>query len=549
MVAATVLSGLLIVVAAQTASAHAELLSTTPEDGAALEHPPTEVVLTFNEPVQLVDGGVRLFIGADEPVVVDAQVSDTQVVAPFPADAEDGRYALSYRLVSADGHPISGAISFTIGDAGGSAPVPVADQQSPQATQLAVSVLTGLQYVSLLVFAGLNLFDRIVLRNRGRIDARSALVLRCTGAGALVASILLVPVSALNVTGSPLQEIISPAAWRAGLLWGPVTAAAVVLLGVVGAYALATRTFDRRQLHMLPLLPALLALSAPVLVGHSQLIAPRALMVAADLGHLLVGSFWAGGVVGLLLVLAAARVVAGAQSGPVRAAQIVERFSALAAWTVAILAISGTIMAVRIVGTFSTLVSTGYGWTLLAKLGVLAPVLGIAAYNRFRLLPAVSARPAGHPRWRHLVRTLQSEAALLVVVLIITGFLTNLSPTHEHHDMSAEQAGAAEPASISAVGQGLAIDGVVEPAQVGDNDLSFTLRYEDEPATPEEVAVQVSLPEHDLGPFEVSPELDPSTGEYTAELSLPVAGEWQVEVVARVSQFAEPIVTVPVTVP
>ncbi|TMZ42250.1 hypothetical protein EMG21_32840, partial [Klebsiella pneumoniae] len=179
----------------------------------------------------------------------------------------------------------------------------------------------------------------------------------------------------------PLQEIISPAAWRAGLLWGPVTAAAVVLLGVVGAYALATRTFDRRQLHMLPLLPALLALSAPVLVGHSQLIAPRALMVAADLGHLLVGSFWAGGVVGLLLVLAAARVVAGAQSGPVRAAQIVERFSALAAWTVAILAISGTIMAVRIVGTFSTLVSTGYGWTLLAKLGVLAPVLGIAAYN------------------------------------------------------------------------------------------------------------------------------------------------------------------------
>jgi len=96
--------------------------------------------------------------------------------------------------------------------------------------------------------------------------------------------------------------------------------------------------------------------------------------------------------------------------------------------------------------------------------------------------------------------------------------------------------------------QGLVLDGTVQPALTGANDLTFTLQYQGEPATPEEVTIRVSLPEQELGPFEVTPELDDATGEYSAELTLPVAGDWQVEVVARVSKFAEPIVTVPVSV-
>src|SRR5699024_11320369 len=113
--------------AAQAASRAAELLSTTREEGAVLEDAPAEVVVTFNEPVQLLDGSIRLFPGDGEPIVLDASVSDARIVATFPSDADDGRYALSYRVVSADGHPISGAISFTVGHAGDTAPVQVVD--------------------------------------------------------------------------------------------------------------------------------------------------------------------------------------------------------------------------------------------------------------------------------------------------------------------------------------------------------------------------------------------------------------------------------------
>lgn len=544
------IGGLLVLLGAPSASAHATLLSTTPADGAVLERAPAEVVLTFNEPVQLIDGSIRLFAGDGDPVVLDAHVSDARVVAPFPGETDEGRYALSYRVVSADGHPISGAISFTIGDVSAGAPVDVVDAQVSPATQIAVRVLTVAQYLSLLVFAGLNLFDRAVLGNRGAVDRRSARVLRWAGAGAAAASILLVPVLALNVTGDPLTAIVRPTVWRAGVLWQPVVAAAVTLVGVLAAYALAIRSPRRGQVRALVLVPALAALGTPVLVGHTQLIGPRALMIASDLGHLLAGSFWAGGLLGLLLCLAAARVVKGGDDGspPVRAAHVVERFSRLAVWTVVILAASGTVMAVRIVGSFGALFGTGYGWTLLAKLGVLLPVVAVAAYNRFRLLPAISADPTAHQQWRRLTGTLRAEAGLLVVVLIITGLLTNLSPAHESHDHAVEET-AAEPVAISAAAQGLAIEGALEPARVGDNVIAFSLSYEDQPVAPEQVTIQVTLPEHDLGPFEISPELDPGTGEYTAPVRLPVAGEWQVEVVARVSTFAEPIITVPVTVP
>ena len=548
--AATLLSGLIILVGAQSASAHAELLSTTPEDGAVLEHAPAEGVLTFNEPVQLIDGSIRLFPGDDDPITLDAHVSNTNVVAEFPAGLDDGRFALSYRVVSADGHPITGAITFTIGDSDGETSAPVIDTQTPEETTFALSALTALQYLALLVFTGLLFFDRWVLRNTQPMMARTTVFLRWTGIGAIVGSILLIPVSALNVTGESLAGFAVPSAWWPGLLWAPSTAAALVFAGVAGAYILALRDLTFRYRQLLALAFPLLALAAPVLVGHTQLVEPRALIMISDYGHLLAGSFWAGGVLGLILFLAQARPAGSDAAGtdPKLSANVVRRFSRFAVWSVIVLAISGITMGVMIVGDIGTLLTSAYGLTLLLKISIVIPIIVIAAYNRLRLIPTLSTHPTAPMRWRFLTRTLSYEAALLVAVLAVTGFLTNLSRGHDHHTEPSAPAAMAETVSISAHSQELAVEGTLGPALTGDNDIAFTLRYDDEPVAPEEVTLRVSLPEHDLGPFEIVPELDPLTGAYTAQLALPVAGEWQIQVIARVSTFTEPIVSIPITV-
>lgn len=152
-------------------------------------------------------------------------------------------------------------------------------------------------------------------------------------------------------------------------------------------------------------------------------------------------------------------------------------------------------------------------------------------------------------QWQTLDRTLAYEAALLVAVLILTGFLTNLSPAHEHHDTRTGTAvNTAQTVTLDADAQGLSVEGELEPALTGENRITFTLEYEGEPVTADEVTIRTRLPEHDLGPFEATAELDPATGSYSAQLDMPVAGGWQIQVIARVSTFAEPIVSLPVSV-
>jgi methionine-rich copper-binding protein CopC len=99
------------------AVAHSRLLSVTPADGAELSRPPSKVVLTFNEnvleqfvTVRVADGtGVSVTRG--QPTVDGAVV--TQALGP---DLGFGTYRVTYKVVSADSHPISGTTDFTLVD-------------------------------------------------------------------------------------------------------------------------------------------------------------------------------------------------------------------------------------------------------------------------------------------------------------------------------------------------------------------------------------------------------------------------------------------------
>jgi methionine-rich copper-binding protein CopC len=116
----------LLPLAASPAQAHDALVSTSPADGATVPTPPDEVVLTFDQPALAV--GTQLLVsGPDGPVqrgkprLVDATVRQA-IATGSPA----GRYTVTWRVTSADGHPVSGTFSFTATAAGSGAPGPSA---------------------------------------------------------------------------------------------------------------------------------------------------------------------------------------------------------------------------------------------------------------------------------------------------------------------------------------------------------------------------------------------------------------------------------------
>ncbi|WP_198671532.1 copper resistance CopC family protein, partial [Desertihabitans aurantiacus] len=170
---------------APPASAHASLLSSDPVPGAVLATAPTDVRLVFDEPVTPAVEGVRL-VGVDgSTVVLDARAVDDTVLVTLPTGLARGSWLLSWRVVSADAHPISGVLGFAVGAPSAEAPPAPAAVESP----LAELLLTGaraLTYGGVLALVGLVLVRTLVLRQSrpGRAAPVAALV---AGTGAVLA--------------------------------------------------------------------------------------------------------------------------------------------------------------------------------------------------------------------------------------------------------------------------------------------------------------------------------------------------------------------------
>lgn len=116
---------------APAALAHSELVSTTPEDGATLDSPPTSVTFTFNE--DLLPDFVRLIAKNPAGVTGDLPITSVEgptVTADWPA-AEGGEWTVSYRVVSQDGHPVEGSITFAYEGAAPTSSGPAPTSASP----------------------------------------------------------------------------------------------------------------------------------------------------------------------------------------------------------------------------------------------------------------------------------------------------------------------------------------------------------------------------------------------------------------------------------
>ena len=122
------------------ASAHSQIVSSEPVDGAALAAAPSAVTFTFNE--ALLEEAVSVAISDSAGNVVSGTVATAdgaQVSVPWPAGLKPGAYTVAYRVVSADGHPVTGAITFSYlaaADASLSPSSPLPVSAGPEPTQV-----------------------------------------------------------------------------------------------------------------------------------------------------------------------------------------------------------------------------------------------------------------------------------------------------------------------------------------------------------------------------------------------------------------------------
>ena len=99
-----------------TAYAHDHLVSSSPEAGAVLSEAPAEITLVYS--AELTSAGATVLIideeGTDWANSEPAITGDTVTVAVQDHIAS-GAYVVQWRVVSSDGHPITGEVPFTLG--------------------------------------------------------------------------------------------------------------------------------------------------------------------------------------------------------------------------------------------------------------------------------------------------------------------------------------------------------------------------------------------------------------------------------------------------
>jgi copper transport protein len=274
------------------------------------------------------------------------------------------------------------------------------------------------------------------------------------------------------------------------------------------------------------------------LVGHTRSVKPLWLMVAADLSHVAAGSIWFGGLIGLVISLR--RLSDRPRDGAV----LLGRFSTLAAWLLGLLTLTGTILAWRILKSWHNFFFTDFGRILIVKIGVVALVAAIAGWNRYRLMPAVLA-DSGFTERRTaasaMQRTIRLEAMLLVGVLGLTGFLVDRSPVQA--GPAAVVPGGFDSSTFTGQTGTVRVVAVVKPAVVGDN--SVLIQLQDAAGNPIEPAenptLTVSLGTLSLGDQAVT---DVDSGTYQAHVLIPRAGNWDLSVSVRLTEFDNPVVDV-----
>ncbi|TDO45823.1 hypothetical protein EV643_112151 [Kribbella sp. VKM Ac-2527] len=144
---------LVLVVSTGPAAAHAKLESITPADGSTMAAPPTEVVLTFNEPVGSTGAQVVVRTPSGTDVSTgELKVVDNTVTQPVGAMIEAGKYRVDARITSADGHPITVSASFTVTHAG-HPPVQPTSGSTPAEGGTNVVAIVGAFLVMLVVVA------------------------------------------------------------------------------------------------------------------------------------------------------------------------------------------------------------------------------------------------------------------------------------------------------------------------------------------------------------------------------------------------------------
>lgn len=508
---AAVILGLALLAWATTgeAVAHASLVSAEPADGAVIETAPSVLTLRFNEDARPLVARLIRPDGRQE-LLRDLRGGGSVLTIGLPAGLSQGTHIVSWRITSQDGHPIAGASLFSVGAETSMTPLPASSDSTVRA---------GLWLARLFLAIGMALGVGGVAFAAFFADGKPA-----AGpiiGGSLVAGLMALPVfvgfQGLDALGLPLTGLLEIETWRSGLL-GTAYGHTAFLTAAAFLVAGAARQQGGRLLAAVALLLAGAAVAAS---GHASSAAPQLLTRPTVLLHVVAVCLWIGALVPLAFSLRA-----GNSGIPA-----LLLFSSVIPAMLVLLLVTGIGLAIVQLGGIDGLLGSAYGRILVAKLGLIALLLGLAAINRYRLtMPAAAGEAAAR---RRLVRSISVELGLAVLILGVVGLWRFTPPPRA---MAAVPQSPAQ--TLHVEGNELSAELTLKPSRVGPVIIEVAdLRRRGEPIRPVEVEIELGKPSFGIGPFLRKAQPTGDSRWSAGGFVLPMDGFWVVRMKVLVSDF------------
>ena len=540
--AATLLAGgllaLLVVLLgpAAPASAHATLVSTSPAANSVVGQPPAAVVLTFSESVRPVADKVRVLGPNGRADGGEPRTEGGDVIITLGPNTPNGTYLVSYRVISADGHPVAGAFTFSIG-----APSPGGAPTGTDADGDNAIATTVFPIVRYLGFAGLVLLVGAVLVLTTlwpqRLDPAGVVRTAYVGAAVVaIATVLEVVLEVPYVVGGGIFSA-GTAAWQE-VIGGRFGTAHLVRLGVLGVSLLLLRPVvrgrswgsDRVLLGVL----GVVGLATWSVSGHPGASPAPLITVLADMTHLASMSVWSGGLVMLFLFVLP-------RANAVELSAIVPVWSRWATYAVGALILTGIAQALIEVGSFEALTGTRYGWLVVAKAGLVVVILAVASLSRRLVAPIATEQPGAAHRLRMIVL---AEVAIIALVLGVTAVLVQTTPARTAVAQTTEP----PLQSVSLTSKLFLLQADVQPATVGINEVHlYAFTPSGGPIDVKQWTVTASLAEKGIEPIEVSVLALGGSHAY-GQVTLPAAGLWEFSFTLRTTDVDQATVKAPIKI-
>ena len=512
----------------ETALSHAVLLGSTPAAEASLDASPKEIVFNFNENVGPIFIKILDRTGAEVGDLGEWVVDGNDVITPLNAELPNGTYIATYRVISADTHPVGGSIVFAVGEPVASMDDVAAAGGETSGWVVPVAINRFLQYGAMLLAAGAALFI-VAMNVPANVEASVFRMGRLSAIVAAVTYVLALGFGGAEMVMGGAGALFSPSAWSQAL---GSTLGPSALIGIPGLLILAYafgKGPEGKSTGVL-VLGSAVAVASFLVTGHAATAPPVWMMAPVVAVHLFCAAFWIAALYPLAKTTQEAEIT--------QAGAVMTQFSDRAVWTVAALFLSGVVITWIQVESPANMLSSDYGLRLTLKLVIFFALLGLAAMNKMVLTPALEKADGAAPE--KLRRTIKFEYAAMVLIIGAAVSLTLVTPPRATMDMEGGMGGMAMGGGFQAeiVKGKYTASMSVDPAGTGSN--MVMVEFKDEAGNPVEmvdVSISWSLPTAGLEGIDGKGEMVMPGMYHFMFDQLIIPGTWTAQIDAFVDDF------------